>query len=387
MSGASATPAACPLRRIWCHDRHLLMRQPWFLLASNTSSPKASRILRTRTICGTKKKWCAPEGRSAGSNLQSARKSVPAAVGLVAEVPQARSVVAATAPIASTDADLALARQRMRIAVAALEAAGAKDALVAPVGQFNPAEASARNEIDMAAVGLAPTLLDPPMRLSTVDLAGIAIMRLTSVFTRGSSFAFLVLLVLDRERDAAHSEQPEDRALHLGVIGLCVHRCSWHKDQGQGGKAGGQCLHHGDAPEVEYGLIQCWVRPYVSLNIRGWLSDTPRGILERYCIAGGTMASLKVMKTLLSSFGALCIMASAAHAACYADYKAKQDNPLRLHYGVAEVRGECTSRNAQSQLADRLSSAGWELLNIVSVFDDGQLDDKKDSAGEYFLRF
>ncbi len=99
------------------------------------------------------------------------------------------------------------------------------------------------------------------------------------------------------------------------------------------------------------------------------------------------MAPLKVMKTLLSSIFALCIMAGAAQAACYADYKAKQDNPLRLHYGVAEVRGDCTTSNAQSQLAGRLSSAGWELLNIVSVFDDGQLDSKKDSAGEYFLRF
>lgn len=93
------------------------------------------------------------------------------------------------------------------------------------------------------------------------------------------------------------------------------------------------------------------------------------------------------MKTLLLSIGALCIMASAAQAACYADYKAKQDNPLRLHYGVAEVRGECSAANARSQLAGRLSSAGWELLNIVSVFDDSGLDDKKDSAGDYFLRF
>jgi len=93
------------------------------------------------------------------------------------------------------------------------------------------------------------------------------------------------------------------------------------------------------------------------------------------------------MKTLLSSIIALGIMASAAHAACYADYKAKQDDPLRLHYGVAEVRGECSAANAQSQIADRLSAAGWQLLNVVSVFDETQLDGKKDSAGEYFLRF
>jgi len=93
------------------------------------------------------------------------------------------------------------------------------------------------------------------------------------------------------------------------------------------------------------------------------------------------------MKTLLSSIIAFGILASAAQAACYADYKAKQDDPLRLHYGVAEVRGECSASNAQSQLADRLSSAGWQLLNVVSVFDDSKLDGKKDSAGDYFLRF
>jgi len=93
------------------------------------------------------------------------------------------------------------------------------------------------------------------------------------------------------------------------------------------------------------------------------------------------------MKRLLSSILALCLTTGVAHAACYADYKAKQDDPLRLHYGVAEVRGDCSRSNAQSQLSGRLSAAGWELLNVVSVFDDSQLDDKKESAGDYFLRF
>jgi len=93
------------------------------------------------------------------------------------------------------------------------------------------------------------------------------------------------------------------------------------------------------------------------------------------------------MKTFLYSILATVMLAGAANAACYADYKAKQDNPLRLHYGVAAVQGDCSVGNAASQLSGRLASGGWELLNVLSVFDDARLDDKKDSAGEYFLRF
>lgn len=93
------------------------------------------------------------------------------------------------------------------------------------------------------------------------------------------------------------------------------------------------------------------------------------------------------MKKLCSSVLILWLSASMAHAACYADYKAKQDNPLRLHYGVTEVRGDCSVASAEDQLRSALSGDGWQLLNVVSVFDDGGLDQRRDSAGEYFLRY
>ncbi|EEW26805.1 hypothetical protein [Rhodobacter ferrooxidans] len=81
-------------------------------------------------------------------------------------------------------------------------------------------------------------------------------------------------------------------------------------------------------------------------------------------------------------------MASAANAACYADYKAKQDNPLRLHYGVAELPDSaCDRGSAQAVLAGRLANAGWTLLNVVSVFGPEGLDERKASAGDYFLRY
>ncbi|WP_342069530.1 hypothetical protein [Yoonia algicola] len=93
------------------------------------------------------------------------------------------------------------------------------------------------------------------------------------------------------------------------------------------------------------------------------------------------------MKQLSFSFMALILSTSLAQAACYADYKAKQDDPLRLHYGVAEVRGDCSVGSAQNQLRDRLAGDGWQLLNVLGVFDDAGLDERKDSAGEFFLRY
>lgn len=81
------------------------------------------------------------------------------------------------------------------------------------------------------------------------------------------------------------------------------------------------------------------------------------------------------------------LAATGAQASCFADYKAKQDNPLRLHYGVAAIDGDCTKDSAQSELVDKLASDGWTLLNVLGVFDDTGLEDRKDSAGEYFLRY
>ena len=91
----------------------------------------------------------------------------------------------------------------------------------------------------------------------------------------------------------------------------------------------------------------------------------------------------------LSLFVAISLAgAGPANAAnCYADYKAKQDNPLRLHYGVAQINGACSRASATRQLTQRLSAQGWTLLNVLSVFGDAGLEKRKDSAGSNFLRF
>jgi hypothetical protein len=89
----------------------------------------------------------------------------------------------------------------------------------------------------------------------------------------------------------------------------------------------------------------------------------------------------------LICFIALNFAATAGVAACFADYKAKQVDPLRLHYGVAEVKGSCTPSDARAELSGRLASQGWTLLNILSVFDESGLAQRKDSAGSNYLRF
>ena len=81
------------------------------------------------------------------------------------------------------------------------------------------------------------------------------------------------------------------------------------------------------------------------------------------------------------------LCATSAQAACYADYKAKQDDPLRLHYGVVELSGDCSVSAAEADLPARLAAEGWQLLNVLGVFDDAGLEERKESAGDYFLRY
>ncbi|MDT8857444.1 hypothetical protein RNZ50_20850 [Paracoccaceae bacterium Fryx2] len=94
--------------------------------------------------------------------------------------------------------------------------------------------------------------------------------------------------------------------------------------------------------------------------------------------------------TAALALAAVLMLAAPARADCYADYKAKQDSPLRLHYGVAQVPdGACAGRGAAAAnaLAPRLAAAGWTLLNILSTFGPEGLEERKASAGDYFLRF
>lgn len=96
---------------------------------------------------------------------------------------------------------------------------------------------------------------------------------------------------------------------------------------------------------------------------------------------------MKQIFAILLTLSLCAVLPQGAAAACYADYKAKQDNPLKLHYGVATLSGGCSKGAAEGELAPRLARDGWTLLNVVSVFGDEGLEERKNSAGRYFLRY
>ena len=97
---------------------------------------------------------------------------------------------------------------------------------------------------------------------------------------------------------------------------------------------------------------------------------------------------LGMMKHILFAL-AFVAYALPAQAGCYVDYKAKRDNPLKLHYGVMELPdAACNDRQvATRQVQQRLENQGWFLLKIQSIFDDRGLTERTESAGEFFLRF
>jgi len=81
-------------------------------------------------------------------------------------------------------------------------------------------------------------------------------------------------------------------------------------------------------------------------------------------------------------------LATPLQAACFADYRAKMDNPLRLHYGVIEIpEGVCDVTDAAPVIAERIATGGWDLLEVISVFDEAGLDRRRADAAGYFLAF
>ena len=95
------------------------------------------------------------------------------------------------------------------------------------------------------------------------------------------------------------------------------------------------------------------------------------------------------MKKILLVFLISIFLPNIAFSNCYADYKAKKNNPLRLHYGISKINTDlCENRNAITlDLESRLQSSGWILLKLLDVFGNEGIDERKDSAGIYFLKY
>ena len=94
-----------------------------------------------------------------------------------------------------------------------------------------------------------------------------------------------------------------------------------------------------------------------------------------------------IIRTLVLT-SMLTVVPLLGHAACYAEYKAKRDNPLKLHYGVAELNdAACNQKDATLALAPRLAADNWVLLSIIGFVDAEELDGVKANAGDYFLRY
>lgn len=100
------------------------------------------------------------------------------------------------------------------------------------------------------------------------------------------------------------------------------------------------------------------------------------------------MKQLMTYSFCVGALVAALITPGAAQAAdCYADYKAKKDAPLRLHYGVINLKNGCDASSAKQEVAGRIGKDGWTLLNVLSVFDASELSGKEDSAGQFYLRY
>ena len=133
-----------------------------------------------------------------------------------------------------------------------------------------------------------------------------------------------------------------------------------------------------------------WFRLVKTGNITGVLSyiaQRPPALLLNIKAYMLMICSMKHTLALLCTATSLLLAAPAFAESCYADYKAKQDNPLRLHDGVIQIVGPCDTEAAKSQTSSRLQAEGWTLLSILSTFGADGLAERKQSAGPYYLRF
>ena len=81
-------------------------------------------------------------------------------------------------------------------------------------------------------------------------------------------------------------------------------------------------------------------------------------------------------------------LSSVAHAEdCFVLYKAKKDNPLKLHLGLIQINGQCASHDIEGITIQRLNSSGWKLLKIVKFTGKIEVEKMEKDLGDYFLKY
>ncbi len=95
------------------------------------------------------------------------------------------------------------------------------------------------------------------------------------------------------------------------------------------------------------------------------------------------------MRLFLQILTVTLMMALPASAQCYADYRAQQSNPVRFHYGVAELPSSACGdiQAAANHLRPRLQQHGWILVDVLSTFGPEGLASRSERAGQFHLRF
>lgn len=98
---------------------------------------------------------------------------------------------------------------------------------------------------------------------------------------------------------------------------------------------------------------------------------------------------MSALRSLTAALLLAAAPAAPAAAQCYADYRAQQTNPVRLHYGVAQLPAEACGNPAAAarHLTARLQRDGWTLVDILSTFGPEGLGPRQQRAGSYFLRY
>ena len=94
------------------------------------------------------------------------------------------------------------------------------------------------------------------------------------------------------------------------------------------------------------------------------------------------------MKLSIMVAAAAAVLPLTAYAEnCFVLYKAKKDNPLKLHLGLMKIDRTCSDDAIEVILRRRLLPAGWSLLQIVNVSQDIAVEKIKRDLGEYFLKY